>query len=323
MKKLILLILLSTQSFLLSAQCLEEVETLGLFQTPPQQGLYGAFIIPAQYKTISINTPKIPDDTILTYTLHFSAAVYDTIGWDTILVFTKYSYYRLKANEKKDTSELIFRKNGKKYHISPPVFTTIRKWQNLVNPYFAWVEDKTFAPDAFVLNLKEISPRKRFIYKELKTPAQMHIQEGRKDTTFLLFPPSPYLEEKIIPAQYVYMPKLQKMKQARIDTIWKKEFVKREMNINEKDKRILVKTTHLGEFSRVTNFCEGAGGSQKVILIQKALKEKGFYKGEINHIFDKETQNAMIKFQQAFNLPVGKVDRDTLEELGIYDVLHN
>jgi hypothetical protein len=335
MKKYILLILLFIQCFLLPAQSLEEVETFGLFKDyPPQARAYAACIVPNEYKTIKVEE-GVPfeegNDTFRIPKLHFVPAIYDTIGWDTVFVFLKHTYYRLKMNNEGDTSALHFWENDKEIRISAPVFETTYKRQNLVNPYYVWTlaSKKDNNPvclsaspdDCFVLSLKEMKIRKKFIYRELKTPAQIHIRQGVKDTTFALFPPSPYLEAQTIPDQYVYMPKLQKVQVARIDTTWEVKICPKESrkHICATSKVVLVRKGGLSELKQV--ICCGEGISPRthkmIEAIQKSLKSKCLYNGKVDGELTLETRNALVEFQKARNLPQGRLDADTIKELGI------
>ncbi len=53
-------------------------------------------------------------------------------------------------------------------------------------------------------------------------------------------------------------------------------------------------------------------------LTQKALLEKGYYKGELNNIFDQKTKDALTKFQRDHDLKVGALDSKTIEKLGVW-----
>ena len=317
MKKLILLILLFTQFFLLPAQSLEEVETLGLFQTPPQKGLY----------RICSNTEEeiisVEKDTFQIPKLHFVSAIYDTIGWDTVFVFPKHTYYRLKMNNEGDTSELHLWENGKEIRISAPIFKPIYHKQNLVEPYWVWkstrkgLDPNTMSchpDDCLALVLREIAPKKWFTEMQLIKPAEIHIQSGTRDTSFSLFPPSPYLATQVIPAQYVYMPKLCKTQQARMDTIWETQIIQKDKTIDSCHKFVRISRKYLGKIEKK----ECNRSFPILVFIQSLLKEKGFYKGELTDIVDDETRLALIRFQKLHNLlPQGKLDMDTIKTLSL------
>lgn len=51
--------------------------------------------------------------------------------------------------------------------------------------------------------------------------------------------------------------------------------------------------------------------------VQNALKERGYNPGPIDNIFGAQPKAALIKFQKANGLPVGKLDDQTLRALGI------
>jgi hypothetical protein len=54
-----------------------------------------------------------------------------------------------------------------------------------------------------------------------------------------------------------------------------------------------------------------------IIDIQQALRDKGYYKGEIDDFFGKKTKAALIKFQKDNNLSVEILDRKTMEILDL------
>jgi peptidoglycan hydrolase-like protein with peptidoglycan-binding domain len=55
-----------------------------------------------------------------------------------------------------------------------------------------------------------------------------------------------------------------------------------------------------------------------VMAAQRSLREKGFYKGNINGNMDTETQAAIREFQTNSNLnPTGQLDQATLSNLGV------
>ena len=332
MNKNIFLLFFLLNINLLTAQTLHEVETFGFLNPSPIEALYVSCFMPSEYKTVPFNceNPIINEnDTFKIPEYHFFPAIYDTTGWDTVQVFEKYVYYRLKVEVGKDTTELHFQKNGKEIWISAPVFETIYKKQELVAPYWVWTnpskrERASYCinanpADCFVLCLKKKSYSKWFISKELKIPAKMRIREGAKDTIFEIFPPFPYLETHVIPTQYVRVPKLQKIQMARIDTTWKTFICEKEARLDSTHKLVLIHKASVTEFHNT--YCNyDLRHNLSVKMIQKILQRKGFYKGEISDEINAEARAALIEFQKARNLPlVGKLDIDTINELEIRD----
>jgi len=328
MNKYVFFLILLSNFYLLPAQTINKIETFGFLTLSPLEALYFSCFTPSEYKSVPFNAenPIISgNDTFKIPHLSFFPAIYDTMGWDTALVFEKYVYYRLKVEAGKDTSETHFWENDKEIWISAPVFKTVWKWQNSIEPYWRWekatTEDRDIGcisanpDDCFLLRLKEKTPRIQFSAKELIMPALIRIQEGVKDTSFALFPPSPYLEMQTIPAQYLCIPKLQKKQVARIDTTWKITILAKEYQTDSTHKAILVRKAKFTELSPA--ICSYPKRNLKVETIQKLLKKHGFYQGEITDILDDKTKAALSHFQKAHDLPMGKLDINTMEELGI------
>jgi hypothetical protein len=329
MKKCLYFILLFVNYFFLSAQSLEEVETFGLVGFHPQEGLFSSCLYPNEYKIVPFDSqnPLISgNDTFKIPHLSFSPAIYDTIGWDTIIVFPKYVYYHLRMGNEGNPDEIHFEENGKEYHVTAPKFEIITQKQNLVTPYLVWLNASkrerdpnclsANPDDCFVLSLKQKRIEKRFTSQKLKTPAIMRIKEGLKDTTFQLFPPSPYLIEEKYAEQRAYIPKLRKIQTARIDTSWETFICEKEKIQDSTHKFVLARKGGLGEFN--IHYCHrDYNYLPSIKMIQKALKNKGFYKGKITDRLDIETRAALVKFQKARNLPQGRLDADTIKELEI------
>ncbi len=51
--------------------------------------------------------------------------------------------------------------------------------------------------------------------------------------------------------------------------------------------------------------------------IQRALYANRYYEGETSSEFDSATKNALINFQEDSNLPIGQLDFETLDALGV------
>jgi hypothetical protein len=59
------------------------------------------------------------------------------------------------------------------------------------------------------------------------------------------------------------------------------------------------------------------GGSRTIIIdMQKALKELG-YDLELNNFFDEKTKNALTHFQRKNGLDENRIDKETIEKLGV------
>lgn len=73
-----------------------------------------------------------------------------------------------------------------------------------------------------------------------------------------------------------------------------------------------------GGFTEWRNvLCEKDITTEVSTQIQEALKQRGYYQGEITGEIKKDTRNALVNFQKDNGLPVGQLDFDTLFELEI------
>jgi len=77
----------------------------------------------------------------------------------------------------------------------------------------------------------------------------------------------------------------------------------------------LVKKGGFSEWREV--LCPKDVTTDRITQLQKALRDKGFNPGPIDNVFGAKTKAALIKFQKANGLPVGQLDTQTLEALGV------
>ncbi|MGX6646497.1 peptidoglycan-binding domain-containing protein [Maricaulaceae bacterium MS644] len=63
--------------------------------------------------------------------------------------------------------------------------------------------------------------------------------------------------------------------------------------------------------------CEINATPEAIRTIQVALRDQGYNPGPIDGIFDSQTYNAMVAFQEANNLPTGNLTRMFVERLGV------
>lgn len=80
-------------------------------------------------------------------------------------------------------------------------------------------------------------------------------------------------------------------------------------------KTVLVKKGGYAEWREVV--CEKDVTVAKIIAIQNALKGKGYDPGPIDNVLGPQTRAALSKFQQDNNLPVGRLDTETMKALGV------
>lgn len=63
--------------------------------------------------------------------------------------------------------------------------------------------------------------------------------------------------------------------------------------------------------------CEEDQTTSFVQSIQKSLQDKRYYDGSVNGALDQMTRKAIVSFQEESDLPIGQLDFETLDALGI------
>lgn len=118
----------------------------------------------------------------------------------------------------------------------------------------------------------------------------------------------------------VYMPE-------EYRTIKKKVLIKNARkkitNIPEKRRKVKLKVLDEkgGKQKWVEVLCPDALTEIVISQVQLALKGRSFYKGGINGKLDANTQDALEAYQKATSLPIGKLDKYTIEALGFNYVI--
>lgn len=121
------------------------------------------------------------------------------------------------------------------------------------------------------------------------------------------------VKEVYVPAEYKNMDKVVLIKHARKKIV---NIPARYRNIKEKK---LVKKG--GDLQWVEVICSEALTEIVVSQVQLALKGREFYDGSINGKLDATTQSALEEYQRQNNLPVGRLDKYTIEALGFNYVI--
>ena len=80
-------------------------------------------------------------------------------------------------------------------------------------------------------------------------------------------------------------------------------------------KRLLVKKGGFTEWREV--LCSENVTPNLILQIQRALKERGYDSGAVDGVLGSRTKSAMIQFQNDKGLPIGQMDMQTLQQLGV------
>lgn len=121
------------------------------------------------------------------------------------------------------------------------------------------------------------------------------------------------VERIFVPADYKVVEKAVLKKHARkilVEIPPKYKTVKKKKLVEKGGKQVWVEI-----------LCPSSLNEIVISQVQLALKGRKYYKGGISGLLDKETQAAIEKFQNENSLPIGKLDRDTIEALGFNYVI--
>ena len=110
-----------------------------------------------------------------------------------------------------------------------------------------------------------------------------------------------------VPTQKITAKRL--IKKSSFELLTKEEAIK----MNKREVLTIIDNVVIKQFLRPSN-CRP---QNTVEAIQKALNEKG-YKCPVDNIISESTRKALIQFQKENNLPEGRLDIETLEELDIF-----
>ncbi len=121
------------------------------------------------------------------------------------------------------------------------------------------------------------------------------------------------IERIFVPAEYETIEKVVLERHARkklVEIPAKYKTVKTKKLIEKGGKKVWVEI-----------LCPNSMNEIVISQVQLALKGRRVYKGDISGKMDTETQKALEKFQNNMSLPVGKLDRRTIEALGFNYVI--
>jgi hypothetical protein len=236
---------------------------------------------------------------------------YDSIS-KNIKLFDAYPIFELANNRK---AKSIVTTDGR-FHLLPPLYA-IKREQIVLKG-----EDSYFIPMSNTENCLSQNPDNClsikyyplpdvsifFYKKEMLKPARI---VNAKNDTIVLAADSPYFQyfkkkiipEKVVPIRYYTM-----TKPCMVET--SDSFV-----VIKKQGERLIRKGGWTEFRKIT--CCGDLRKNPILDIQYALQVKDFYKGKPNGVIDAKTQKALIKFQKTYKLPIGSLDAQTLEALGL------
>lgn len=213
---------------------------------------------------------------------------------------------------KKITVKYIKEDGGLKVKIKEAQFKEIEK-KILVRPPYHKIE---VIPPKYEVKTEKIllAPSRPIwtyengVYCKVEVPAE-YITVTRK---VLVEPPK--CKKILVPAEY----KIIKIKELVRDATCTKEPMPPKYDV--KSKTFMVKGP---EVIWDAILCDVNLKPEEIKIIQRKLKELGYYKGTINGKLDEDTMAAVVKFQVDHNLPAGNISIETLQAMGLNNLAKN
>ncbi|RTZ60751.1 MAG: hypothetical protein DSZ31_01480 [Gammaproteobacteria bacterium] len=196
-----------------------------------------------------------------------------------------------------------------KIKVQPAQFKVVEK-KILIRPAYHKIEVipakyETKEEKILIAPARPVWTYKDGIYCKVEVPAE-YITVTRK---VLVEPPK--CKKVLVPAEY----KIIKVKELVKDASCKKEPIPPKYGI--KSKTFMVKGP---EVIWDAILCDVNLKPEEIKIIQRKLKELGYYKGAINGKLDDLTMSAVVKFQVDHNLPAGNISIETLKVMGLEEI---
>lgn len=247
-------------------------------------------------------------------------AVYETRTERVMIKEGATTYKVIPATYKTETERIIIQPEQKKIRTIPAKYTTKTRQVLVSEARGEWVKKKK-DPSCFSEN-----PEDCYIACYEEVPAKY-----RTERYEVLASPAQTIED-IIPAKYQTVTKRVIDQPARTEeriiepvykTITSKVLVSPETTTEEvipaqykevTEKKLVSKGTYTG-WTEI--LCAAKTSDATVKAVQRALRAKGYNVGPIDGVMGVRTQTILKKYQQEFNLPIGNLNIQTLESLGI------
>lgn len=254
----------------------------------------------------------------------FVAAIYDTIKRQILI---RQGYNRIVTHEAKFDTSYITISTKDKSRVIQEKYKTIFEVEKKPMPKGEnvggkWV--KTKIPNCSSPNPKDcetmrwvetrqefdISQKKVFVNAEWADTME---QGQTKELLQIKQVKRARIERIFVPAKYEYLNKVVLKRHARrvlVEVPAKYKTVKMKKIVEKGGKKVWVEV-----------LCPESLNEIVVSQVQLALKGRKMYNGDISGRMDTPTQQALEKFQKEISLPVGRLDRQTIEALGFNYVI--
>jgi hypothetical protein len=272
-------------------------------------------------------------------------AVYETV---TEQMLVKDGYTKkipVAATYKTVTEEVLDKAASTRLEVVPAVYETVTE-KILVSEATTRWEKKKADPnclsanpeDCYVLCLIEVPAQYKTVttrvLKSAETTREVTIPAKYKTITKRVIDKPATFQEENVPAQYKTVSKRvlktpettrEIVIPAEYKTVSRQELktpaTRREVTIpaeyRDVSKRVLVTKGAWGNWEEV--ICAADLTTQRIAQLQRALIARGYDVGPagVDNVLGNDTRNALTKFQMDNGLPVGNLNRKTLDELGV------
>ncbi|NNC82642.1 MAG: peptidoglycan-binding protein [Flavobacteriales bacterium] len=288
--------------------------------TPPTAELgkcYAKCYIPSQYETVT-------EDVLVkegTTKLIAVPAVYETVTEQVLVKEASTRLVPVPAEYETVTEQVLVKEAHRKLVPVSPVYETTTEKVLISEPTTKWVmkRDKNCMSadpnDCFVACYEEVPERyTTYTSSVVKTPATVievdEPAEYRTITRKVLKTPATYREEEV-PAEYATVTRKVLVKPATVEErVLMPEF-------KTITKRRLVKAGEYSDWREV--LCENKVTSYTIRQIQEALIDAGYDIGPAgaDNVLGGDTRAALMQYQRDNGLPVGNLNIETLQTLGV------
>lgn len=288
--------------------------------TPPTAELgtcYAKCYIPSQYETVTEQVMVKGGATVL----EVIPAQYEITSEQVMVKEATTEFVTIAPVYENITEQILIKEAGKRLVPVAPVYETVTEKVLIKEPSTRWTmkKDKNCMSanpdDCFVACYEEV-PEQYTTYtssvlKSLATVREEEFPAEYKTVTRRMVRTPASVEERTIPAEYVTVTKqvlrtpAQTM-QSSVDPEYKTI-----------TKRKLVKAGEYSDWREI--LCESKVTKNTIRQIQGALIASGYDVGDagVDNVMGANTRAALMQYQKDNNLPVGNLNLETLQSLGV------
>ena len=285
---------------------------------------YAACTYPSEYRKITPENARQGSSTSAMDTLYTSEIIipkYDTLS-ETVLVYPEYTYLEWAGGDSITSIKEYNIAKDEMVEYLAPIYTFKKERKLLEGEGQRWEKGLKSAfclssnpDDCSTVRLSPIAPQYAFIKRhEVVRTAHKITHRGGTEIMEELTENSPYIRKVTVPAQYKVVRKY--VPQSEPYILVSQKIVPAKEQDEDKNAIELVRAGGISDW-REMPCCECMSDIPAIIHIQRALKDKGYYKGELDNVLNAETKASLKQFQKDNDLAIGKLDTETLTALNV------